>query len=325
MTAASPLVTFVVPCYNYGRYLPDCLSSIFTQEGSYPFEIIAIDDCSTDDTREVLKRFADPRMRVIIHETNQGHVRTISEGLEESKGKFVARIDPDDRYRPWFLSEVIPRLEDHPEVSFVYGDAALIGSAGQLYAKNSDRTHNGQDFKGNELIPLLFENFVCAPTVIARREAWLRTLPVPPDLAFSDWYFNLMMARRHEFFYVSRVLADYRVHDSNHHLKIVVDKSEEPSIRRLLDRIFSEREEDRELERSKQAARGRVYARQFLTLANKYFGVGLLEDARRCYLEAIRWSPSGTITATVARRLVATFIDPAAYRRVKRLLGRSVA
>jgi glycosyltransferase involved in cell wall biosynthesis len=318
----TPLVTFVVPCYNYGRFLPDCLASIFGQEGGYTFEVVAIDDASTDNTQQILARFEDPRMRVFVHDKNEGHVKTISQGLREAHGAYVARIDPDDRYRSCFLSEVIPCFERYPEVAFVYGDAAMIGPQGQVFAETTDRAHEGRDFKGNELIPLLLENFVCAPTVIARREAWLGTLPVPANLAFSDWYFNVMIARRYEFCYVSRVLADYRVHDSNHHTKVIVNKTEEPSIMLLLDRVFSEREESPELERKKQAARGKVYGRQYLTLATKYFGAGLLEDARRCYTEAIRHAPADSLSLTTARRVLATFIDPGAYRKVKTVFGR---
>ena len=322
---SQPLVSFVVPCYNYGRYLPDCLSAILGQEGDYPFEIIAIDDCSSDNTQDVLKQFGDSRMRVLIHEKNEGHVKTISQGLRESRGKYVSRIDPDDRHRPYFLAETVSRLERYPEVGFVYGDAALIGSQGQFFEEKSDTDHQGRDFKGNELIPLLMKNFVCAPTTIGRREAWLDCLPVPADLAFSDWWFNIMIARRYEFCYVARVLADYRVHDANLHTQVIINKTEEPSIRRLLDMVYAEAERDPELEKKKQAARGKVYSHQYLTLAHKYFGAGLLPDSRRCYFEAIRHSAADAFSLTVLRRLAATFIEPEAYRRVKRALGRSAA
>jgi len=93
----------------------------------------------------------------------------------------------------------------------------------------------------------------------------------------------------------------------------------------LLDRIFSEREEAPDLERRKQAARGKVYARQYLTLATKYFGAGMREDARRCYAEAIRHAPADSLSFTTARRVLATFIDPGAYRKVKTVFGRLVA
>jgi glycosyltransferase involved in cell wall biosynthesis len=316
-------VSFVVPCYNYGRFLPDCLGSIFRQAGSYSFEIIAVDDASSDDTPAVLERFADSRLRVIRHTSNQGHVKTITRGLREARGRLVARIDPDDRYRPCFLRETMPRFAAHPEVALVYGDAALIDAEGRVMVPESDRVHAGRDFRGNEFIPLLSENFVCAPTVIARREAWIGTLPVPARLAFNDWYFNLMIARRHDFYFVSKVLADYRVHTANHHAAIVRDRSEEPSILLLLDTIFRQAELNPAREREKQIVRNRVYANQYLALANKYFGFGMNQDARRCYLHAVRHAPKYLLNLTVMRRLAATGMQRRSYDRLKQALGYS--
>jgi glycosyltransferase involved in cell wall biosynthesis len=324
--AAAPLqVSFVVPCHNYGRFLLDCLDSIFRQEGGYSFEIVVVDDASSDDTPAVLQRFADPRLRVIRHPQNQGHVKTITRGLREARGRFVARIDPDDRYRPRFLSEVMLRFEAYPEVALVYGDAALIDTAGRITVPRSDTVHEGRDFRGNEFIPLLIENFICAPTVIARREAWLEALPVPEDLAFNDWYFNVMIARRHDFYYVSEVLAEYRVHDSNHHGKIMRDRSEEPSILLLLELIFGQTEADPERERAKQRARGQICAAQYLRLANGYFWFAMNRDARRCYLQAIRHAPRNLMSWTILRRLAATGMKRHRYEQLKRTLRHSGA
>src|ERR1051325_1589162 len=130
-SGSSPLVSFVIPCYNYGRYLPDCLASIFAQQGGHEFEIIGIDDASTDNTAQVLRDFHDPRMRVIHHERNLGHVAAMNRGVSEARGAFIARIDPDDRYRPGFLSTVLSKFEEFPELGLVYGDAALIDESGQ--------------------------------------------------------------------------------------------------------------------------------------------------------------------------------------------------
>src|SRR6266446_438755 len=150
-----PQVSFVVPCYNYGRYLPDCLGSIFAQEGGHDFEVIAVDDASTDNTGQVLREFADPRMRVIRHPKNLGHVATVNEGLSEARGAFIARIDPDDRYRPSFLNITLEKFREFPEVGLVYGDAALIDEHGHTNAERCDRVHSGRDFKGNEFLLLL--------------------------------------------------------------------------------------------------------------------------------------------------------------------------
>jgi glycosyltransferase involved in cell wall biosynthesis len=317
---STPLVSFVVPCYNYGRYLRDCLDRIFAQQGGYHIEVIAINDHSTDDTLAILRGYADPRLRIIDHEVNRGHIFTVNEGLAAATGKYLVRIDPDDRHHLNFLARTVPILEAHPEVGLVYADVALIDANGNVTAPCSDVDHAGRDFKGNELIPLLKKNFICAPTVLARREAWMEAWPVPDGLAFNDWYFNLMLARKWEFYYVSEVLADYRVHGSNHHTKISSDGSEERSVIWLLDRIYSEREKDEGLERAKQAAKRDVYASQYLDFATKYFGHARNAASRRCYVAAIRHDPRLAGDPRVVRHLMASFVPRSLYNQAKRIL-----
>src|SRR5438874_6929431 len=254
-STSQPLVSFVVPCYNYGRYLPDCLNSIFGLAGGYDIEVIAIDDCSQDNTLQILSVFSDPLLKVIKHPLNKGHVFTVNEGLEQTRGKYVARIDPDDRYRADFLVETVPKLETLPEIGAAYGDVAVVDDRGRVNCKRCDVVHRNADFKGNEFIALLQRNFICAPTLLARREAWMSAWPIPEGLAFNDWYFNIMLARRYEFYYVNKVVAEYRVHGANHHATIVRDRTEEISIIRLLDRVFSEEEKDTALEKKKRKHR----------------------------------------------------------------------
>jgi glycosyltransferase involved in cell wall biosynthesis len=313
----SPQISFIVPCYNYARFLPDCLKSIFNLEGSFGYEIIVIDDASTDNTAEVIRSYADPRIRVITHPVNLGHAKTINEGLKEARGAYIARIDPDDRYRPYYLSAVMEKFQAFPDVGMVYGDVALINDRGEITSEGADKEHGGRDFMGNELVRLMEKNFICAPSVIARREAWLKALPAPEWLAFNDWYFTLMMAREYEFYYLDCVLAEYRVHSQNHHHKVVLNKSEEPSIFWLLDRIFNEPEKNPMLEEQKRQARRRIYGAQYLDMANKYFGCGYDADARRCYLQALWHSPANSFDLGILRRLIGTIAGRKIYEASK--------
>jgi glycosyltransferase involved in cell wall biosynthesis len=316
----SPLLSVIVPCFNYARYLPDCVNSLLGQRGIDDFELILIDDASSDETAAIMRSYTDPRIRTYFHEKNAGHVRTMTEGLLAARGELVARIDPDDRVRPDFFSQIVDTFRRFPDVGLVYGDVSLIDSRGNITLERADAVHGGRDFKGHELIALMKQNFICAPTVFARRQAWLDALPVPDHLAFNDWYFTLMIARRWEFYYIDRVLAEYRVHDSNHHTKIAKDKSEERSVFWLLDYIYSGTEPDAVLERAKQAARGSVYAAQYVTQGDKYFGFGLYADARRCYLSGIRARATEALTPGVCRRLLATYIGRKAYESMKGML-----
>lgn len=319
----APLVSFVVLSYNYARFIGELIASILAQQGDYSFEVIIVDDASTDDSHEVISAFRDPRIKYIRHETNQGHAATVTDGLRLARGRYVARIDSDDRYRPDYLQQVVPILEQHPNVVLVYGDAAMIDDDSVQTAPRTDDQHAGSDYTGNEYVALLERNFICAPTIIARREAWLEALPIPAGLSFHDWWFTLQLARRGDFHFCARVLADYRVHRANYHSLLTRQRAEEGSIRYLLDRLYAEQERDAALQTAKQEARPRVYAHHYLVLARKYFGAGMPADARRCYLQAVRRRPRYLADPSVARQLLATMVGLRFYQRVKALLGRA--
>jgi glycosyltransferase involved in cell wall biosynthesis len=319
VTATHPQVSFVVLSYNFEAYLPDCLDSILRQAGAHDFEIIVVDDCSTDQSVAVINRYAqaDARIKLIAHQQNQGHAVTLNDGIRAARGEFIARIDGDDRYRADFLARVLPIFAQYPEVGLVYGDAAMISQHGKINAERMDSVHHGQDFKGNELIALLEKNFICAPTVISRRQAWQKIIPVPDGLAFHDWYFTVLMAREWEFYYLNQVLADYRIHPRNMHALTPRTGYEEKSVLWLLDKVFAEKETDVALERRKQQARRRIYGAQYLDFANKYFGFKLNAAARRCYWQAITHQPSNLFNAGVWRRLLATMIGRQFYDSAK--------
>ena len=117
-----PLVTVVVPAYNYGRFLVDCATSVLTQR-DVDVRLLIADDCSTDDTPLVTDGLAasDPRVSVIRNERNKGHIPTVNEGLALVDSEFVVKLDADDLLTPGSLARATALLEAHPEVGFVYG------------------------------------------------------------------------------------------------------------------------------------------------------------------------------------------------------------
>lgn len=322
MHASTPLVSFVVPCHNYARFLPDCLRSIFAQQPECPsIEVIAIDDASTDDTWDILSSWNDGRLKAIRHRTNQGHAFTVSEGLAAATGRFVARIDPDDRYRPEFLATLLPLFEGNSRIGLVHGDAAMIDATGTITAERCLQPHGGEYFAGNVLLEILRKNYICSPTAIARREAWRKHLPVWNDLVVDDMYFNVMIARDWHVGYAPTVVAEYRVHGSNHHSRITHDRTEEPSVLRLLDWVFSHAELEPHVERRKRIETNAIYAEHYLDFADKYFGIGAYSDARRCYLHGLGRNPR-RVRLEFVRRFLATFLSPAIYNGAKQLLRR---
>jgi glycosyltransferase involved in cell wall biosynthesis len=115
-------VSVVVPCYNYGHFLPDAVSSALDQRG-LDLEVLVVDDASTDDSAEVAHRLAaaDPRVRVLAHPQNKGHIATYNDGLAEVRGDYVVLLSADDLLTPDSLTRAVALLERHPSVALAYG------------------------------------------------------------------------------------------------------------------------------------------------------------------------------------------------------------
>jgi hypothetical protein len=117
-----PTATVVVPCYNYGHFLPRTLESVFAQPG-VDVDVIVIDDCSPDGSGEVVKRLAaaDPRITAIVHEQNKGHIATYNEGLAQATGDYCMLLSADDALPPGALTRATALMEAEPSVGLVYG------------------------------------------------------------------------------------------------------------------------------------------------------------------------------------------------------------
>lgn len=318
----SPQASFVVPCYNYGCFLGDCLRSILNQTGVSDFEVIVLNDASTDDTAEVIASIKDDRLKIIEHRTNRGHVYTINEGLRAARGEWVARIDADDRYLPDFLRESLKAGNSSPQIGAVFSDVRMIDGTGAVTEPWVRVRPKEREGAANRFVVLLTDNFICAPTLLARREAWEKALPILDGLTHSDWYLNLQIARRYPLYYVNKPLADYRVHGQNHHVRIMKDRSEEPSTIRILDLMYGEKEADPELERAKRAAKGAVYAAQYSNLGRRYYASGWDADARRCLWKSFRYSPFPVLSSSHVPIIAPLLVGRRPYRAVRELFRR---
>lgn len=117
-------VGVVVPCYNYGHFLREAVSSILSDQPGVDVRVLIIDDASTDGSAAVARTIAaaDERVDVVEHQTNRGHIATYNEGLLEwADADYTVLMSADDRLTPGALTRAAELLDAHPEVGFVYG------------------------------------------------------------------------------------------------------------------------------------------------------------------------------------------------------------
>ncbi|GMQ26642.1 hypothetical protein Aoki45_33250 [Algoriphagus sp. oki45] len=113
-----PLVSIIIPVYNCESYAKESIESILNQTFK-DFEVILIDDGSSDSTPRILQSFKDPRINLITRKTNKGYVSGLNEGIQMARGEFIARMDADDYSFPTRLEEQVKFLKENPDCGIV--------------------------------------------------------------------------------------------------------------------------------------------------------------------------------------------------------------
>jgi glycosyltransferase involved in cell wall biosynthesis len=160
-----PRVSIVMSVYNTDRFLPQALDSILQQ--TYPdFELIIVDDGSTDASRQIIDRYArqDLRIRTLYSSRNMGLTRSLNKGIKVAEGEFIARQDADDISHPDRLEKQVAYLDAHPKVGLLGTNYFLIDGRGQRTGR-SQLPCSDTGIRWN----MLFNNVYCHSATMFRR------------------------------------------------------------------------------------------------------------------------------------------------------------
>lgn len=202
-------VSVVVPVYNKAPYLEACFNSLFAQSYS-DFELIAVDDASTDDSLQRLRAMDDPRLRIIALDHNVGPGLAAQRGMDEARGDYILRADADDVQLPDRIAAQVAQLDAHPELGAVSAHMDLLGRPGEVYKVPLE--HEALR------IELLFGVALFQPVLALRRsvlvEHGIRYRPEWPRFG-EDWMQQLELARVTRMANLDRPLVQYRVGPQN--------------------------------------------------------------------------------------------------------------
>lgn len=213
---SNPMVSFIVPCYKLGHLLPECVNSILAQTYR-DFEILIMDDCSPDNTPEVARSFADPRVIHVRNEPNLGHLRNYNKGIRMARGKYIWLISADDCLRrDYALERYVRVMEEHPNVGYVFcagcalSDHTETGVIRSSMYRREDGIFSGREF----LLDLLKGNFILAASGMARKECYEKVSYFPEDMPYGgDWYLWCVYALHYDVAFFADAMVNYRVHD----------------------------------------------------------------------------------------------------------------
>lgn len=274
MTA--PLLTMVTPAYNQGHFLAETIESVLSQD--VPLEYLVIDDGSSDDTPQVMARYAD-RVRC-ERQQNMGQVRTLNKGWAGATGTYLAYLSSDDVLYPGALRRLVDVLESDPSIACVFPDCDLIDDRSRVIKRNVCRP-----FDLAELVVL--QECYIGPGAVFRRSAfeavggWKPHLRLAPD---REFWMRLASQGRIEF--VPQTLAGYRFHPRSLSYK-EVSEAQSREYLQVLDEYFARPDVPQDIRSRKDEAYGQAH----LVLARNRFRAGDWGRGMQLYSEACRLHP----------------------------------
>jgi glycosyltransferase involved in cell wall biosynthesis len=211
-----PKVSVIMPVYNGERFIEQAIDSLLEQSFQ-DWELVVIDDGSTDTTPQILHQYPDERIKV-IRQKNSGEAGARNTGLKHINGEYMAFLDADDLYLPNALEDLSSFLDQNPRYGVVFSDGYIFDHQDRPLMRLTEVRPG--IYTGNILDPLVMSpSVISVPVCTMTRVSHIRKYDLHFDetnnLIGTDWDFWIRLAVHVEFGYLDKVTCKYRVHTTN--------------------------------------------------------------------------------------------------------------
>ena len=285
MTLDNPLVSIVTPAYNSSATVGETIESVLSQTYSN-FEMIIVDDGSTDDTANVVHRFKDNRIKY-IYQSNKERSEARNNGIKNAKGEFIAFLDADDIWFPEKLEKQIELFEMDMKLGLVYSDLYLFEE--KFPQKVTLYSHIRKLFRGNVPLRIIVEdNFIQSATPLVRRDVFDSLGNFDSDLIpCEDYDMWIRIIARYAVDFVNQPLAYYRIHPNRTSWKNMPDILFE-STHKLIDKIEANFLSEGFLHPNDiRKSRSRIYYNYAIAMMSR----GEFDKSKKSYLKSLKINP----------------------------------
>lgn len=239
----SEIVSIVMATYNGEKYIRQQLDSILEQTYSN-FEVIVVDDASTDETLAILYEYSTLDSRIMVHhnEFNCGVVANFERGVRLAKGEFIAFSDQDDVFRKDKIAILVKTFSTNQKCDMVVSDLSLIDGKGSVIAESMWKNQRLAPLSGHPFIRLLYKNFATGCAMMIRRRLLDMALPFPQNCLVHDWWLAIVASGENAggICLVNQSLTSYRQHGNNVIGAVGKDYTTRLTLRKIVARIFEE-------------------------------------------------------------------------------------
>lgn len=215
MTRPLPRISVVINSYNGDEWLAEAIDSVLNQTFR-DFELLIIDDCSTDKTAGIVGSFDDPRMRFIGLEKQASLAAARTYGIEHTRGEWIAFLDQDDTWLPQKLEWQHEKALAIPDCVMIYGRTKRFGNVSRR--TNFDPWYVRSDLPEGDIFAqvLAHPSFIAMSSLMVRQDVALSLLPMPEHVRLCpDYYLAIESANRGHVAAVQDVCCHYRVHEQS--------------------------------------------------------------------------------------------------------------
>lgn len=211
-------ISVIVTSYNYANFIEQTINSILAQTYT-DFELIIVDDCSSDNSVEIIKKFKDDRIKFVENEQNLGLAISVAKALKIATGEWIAFCESDDFWGKDCLEKRIQIAEKYPNLGVIFNDVKPFSATNKTPEKIQQNSENLKKIKfpTNVLDKIVFYNIVqtFSAAMISRAEIAKHNL-TPPDDRFLDWWLFIQLASDTDFYYMSEKLTHWRLHENSY-------------------------------------------------------------------------------------------------------------
>lgn len=227
-----PKVSVIVTAYNLIEYLPETIDNVL-QQTYRDFEVIVVDDGSTDNTATWVRQVTDPRVR-LIWQSNMGLAGASNTGVENAKGEYITFLDADDLWEPTKLAKQVAILDRCPEIGIVYTWVTYMNEEGESTGRVVKSEAEG--YIWSQLIEV--NQIECGSVAMIRRSCFEKVGLFDTDLKsyVQDWDMWLRLALKYQFKVIREPLVYYRQRNSSGSRKVA---AMERSFKIVLEKAFN--------------------------------------------------------------------------------------
>lgn len=219
---ADPLVSVIIPTYNYGQYIIEAINSVLAQTYTRAsVEIIIVDDGSTDNTQQVLQPFIDSGEVIYHYQPNQGKASATSNAIQKSRGKYIFNLDADDYFFNDKIEKTVNVFESEPEIVHVASAASIFNDSTKSLSDVEKLPVEivGKTIDGLQLLDYFYSNNILygGGTTYAARASVLKKIDIPAGVdMYIDEFLILAILPFGKSFFIPAALSVWRVHGFNY-------------------------------------------------------------------------------------------------------------